>query len=134
MTGVAFDHDAGGGGHFRPHLAALLSARTLGDMTTERKPSDDLREGLGLIFRAAAGAMREGVREVTKEVDIAKAARTAGTFAEQASKEIARVALLFGQTFEREIAVRPKSDPPRAVETEAPEPTPSEGEPGEPKD
>lgn len=75
-------------------------------MSIERKPSDDLREGLGLLFRAAKGA----VLEVTKEVDLAKAARTAGSVAEQASRELARVATLFGQTFEREIAVQSKDE------------------------
>lgn len=80
---------------------------TLSGMSTERKPSDDLREGLGLLFRAATGA----VREVTKEVDLGKAAQTATTIAEQASKEITRLATLFAQTFEREIEVVEKAEP-----------------------
>lgn len=97
-------------------------------MSTERKPTDDLREGIGLLFRAAAGAVRVGVREATKDVDIAKAARTAGGFAEQASKEIARIAFLFGQTFEREIAVQPKGETGEASEVEVKETEASEEE------
>lgn len=99
-----------------PGALAIVSLRA---MSTERKPTDDLREGLGLLFRAAAGAVRVGVREATKDVDIAKAARTAGGFAEQASKEIARIAFLFGQTFEREIAVRPKGEGAQEAEGES---------------
>lgn len=88
-------------------------------MSTERKPSDDLRQGLGLLFRAATGA----VRGVTKEVDLGKAAQTASTIAGQASMEIARLATLFAQTFEREIAVVEKGEEPsesRSEEAEAP--------------
>lgn len=77
-------------------------------MSSDRKPSDDLREGLGLLFRAASGV----VREVAKEVDLGKAARTAGQLAESAGKELLRVATVFGETFDREIGVRPKSAPP----------------------
>lgn len=72
-------------------------------MSTERKPSDDLREGLGLLFRAAAGVAQKGLREVAKDVDLVKAVRTVGMMAEQAGKEIARVATIFEQTFESEL-------------------------------
>lgn len=76
-------------------------------MSDEKKPTDDLREGLELLFRAARGA----VREVAKEVDLSKAARTAGQVVESASKEFQRVANLFGQTFEREIAGKSSEEP-----------------------
>lgn len=85
-------------------------------MSTERKPSDDLREGLGLLIRAAAGVARRGVREAVKDIDVAKAVRTVGTMAEHAGQEIARVATIFEQTFEREMRVEEKRDEPSAEE------------------
>lgn len=91
-------------------------------MSTERKPSDDLREGLGLLFRAATGA----VRGVTKEVDLGKAAQTATTIAGQASMEIARLATLFAQTFEREIAVVEKNEVTTEAQAEEAEAPPAE--------
>lgn len=72
-------------------------------MSTERKPTDDLREGLGLLFRAAAGVAQQGLREVAKDIDVAKAVRTVGMMAEQAGQEIARVATIFEQTFQQEM-------------------------------
>lgn len=73
---------------------------------------DDLREGLGLIFRAAVGVARMKAVEVAKDFDIGKAARNVGRVAEQASKEIARVATLFGETFEDESATLAKDGEP----------------------
>jgi len=101
-----------------PPLARAPLLVTLRPMSTERKPSDDLREGLGLLFRAAAGVAQRGLHEVAKDVDLVKAVRAVGTMAEYAGKEIARMATLFEQTFEREM--RGEKEPVQEAEGKAP--------------
>ena len=54
---------------------------------TERKPSDDLKEGLSLLFRAARGA----AQEVSKEIDVNKVEQAINTGARELARAIENV-------------------------------------------
>jgi hypothetical protein len=54
---------------------------------TDRKPSDDLKEGLSLLFRAARGA----AKEVSKELDTAKVEQAINTGARELARTIENV-------------------------------------------
>jgi hypothetical protein len=64
-------------------------------MSDERKPSEDLKEGLGLIFRAARAAVKQvDVSKIDKGLDkaISQATRVATTVGRAVSEELNRVA------------------------------------------
>lgn len=73
------------------------------------------------------------MRGAVKDIDVVKAVRTVGTMAEQAGQEIARVATLFEQTFEREMRVAEKRDEEPAAEATSTEPASVEVKVQEPK-
>ncbi len=54
---------------------------------TERKPSDDLKEGLSLLFRAARGA----AQEVSREIDVTKVEQAINTGARELARAIENV-------------------------------------------
>jgi len=63
-------------------------------MSDERKPSEDLKEGLGLLFRAARGAAKQvDVSKIDKGLDkaISQASRVATNVGRAVSDEVNRV-------------------------------------------
>lgn len=76
------------------------------------KPVDDLKQGLGLLFRAAKGAV-EGL-PTGKIEDAAK----------DAAKEVGRAFESLGSEIEKVLGVKPEAPPPAAAAPEAPPPEP----------
>lgn len=71
------------------------SVSILGGMSEERKPKDDFKEGLGLIFRAAKGVAKQvDIGKVDKELDkvISGVGRVAVNVGRVVGDELNRVA------------------------------------------
>jgi hypothetical protein len=88
-------------------------------MSDDRKPSEDLKEGLSLLFRAARG--------VAKQVDVSKIDKTL----DKALTEVVRVAGTVGRVVGDEIN-RVSAKPPWA-DKPTEDPKPSEASAGEEK-
>jgi hypothetical protein len=86
---------------------------------TDRKPSEDLKQGLFLLFRAARGA----AQEVSKEIDTAKVEKAINTGA----RELARVIENVGKSLSSELekTFQDKDPPP-------PNPPPPPDDPSRP--
>jgi hypothetical protein len=90
-------------------------------MTDERKPTEDLKEGLGLLFRAAKGAV--------KQVDLAKIDKGLDKAFGQVGRAMGNVGKAVGDEIQR-MATNPpwqKGDEPPAEEKK-PEEDETEGE------
>jgi hypothetical protein len=91
---------------------------------------------LSLLVRAAAGAAKEVAKGIdlgkvtslgksvdVKDVDMGKIAGEVGKIAEQAGKELMRVATIVGDIIEREVGHDEASPAPPASPPEGPKPT-----------
>jgi hypothetical protein len=89
-------------------------------MSDERKPTDDLKEGLGLIFRAA--------RTAAKQVDVSKIDKSL----DKAISQATRVATTVGRAVADEINRMSSKPPPwqAGQEPAKPEDEPAEGDEG----
>jgi hypothetical protein len=87
-----------------------IGSCTLGSMS-ERKPSEDLKEGLSLLFRAARGA----AQEVSKELDVQKVERVINTGARELARAIENVGKSLNDELEKnfEKGEQPPQDPPK---------------------
>ena len=87
-------------------------------MSEERKPSDDLKEGLGLIFRAA--------RTAAKQVDVAKIDKSLDRAVTEVGRVVSRVGRVVADEVNRMASSPPpwshsapaKGEPPKADEGE----------------
>lgn len=64
---------------------------------TDRKPTDDLKDGLALIFRAARGA----VHEVSKDLDVRKVETAINTGAQALARTIEEAGKSLNQELEK---------------------------------
>jgi hypothetical protein len=95
---------------------------------TERKPVDDLKEGLGLLFRAARGIAKDVTPEVAEQ-KVADGARELVRIVNDVGRAIGgELEKSFGST--PPPAAKPPSDAPAATPTDAAPPrTPGDGTP-----
>jgi hypothetical protein len=87
-------------------------------MSEDRKPSDDLREGLSLIFRAAKSA--------AKQIDVAKIDKTL----DKAFTQVTRVVSTVGRAVGEEVNRMANSPPPWARDKPADDAAKPEDEQG----
>jgi hypothetical protein len=83
---------------------------------TDRKPSDDLKEGLFLLFRAARGA----AQEVSKEIDATKVEKAINTGARELARAIENVGKSLSSELEK--TFQDKDSPPDPSSPKAPTP------------
>ena len=90
-------------------------------MSDERKPSDDLKEGLGLIFRAARTAAKQvDVSKIDKGLDkaISQASRVATNVGRAVADEINRISTNNPPPWQGKDASNDVKEPPPAEEGE----------------
>jgi hypothetical protein len=90
---------------------------------TDRKPSDDLKEGLFLLFRAARGA----AQEVSKEIDATKVEKAINTGARELARAIENVGKSLSSELEKTFQDKdapPQNPPPSRDDPSRDDPPP----------
>lgn len=88
----------------------------MSDEKPKTDPVDDLKQGLGLLFRAAKGAVEKLPTEKVEDV------------AKDAAKEVARAFETIGHEVEKVISPNKKSSQPPPAEAKSDAPAPATGE------